>query len=118
MLNRLFNHFDPNNDGHLSEVELKALIMGLGIQRSSKIPEEDELKRWMSEFDMSNDEQISLREFIEGFKRWVQVSIESKKKSPAGSPPNEAHDWDQEAQVRNSNLSMLSMRGGCPSWLR
>lgn len=107
VLEQLFDHFDPNHDGHLSEVELKALIMGLGIQRSSKIPEADELKRWMSEFDMSNDEQISLREFIEGFKRWVQVSIESKKKSPAGSPPNEAHDWDQEAQTANLDLALL-----------
>lgn len=75
--------------------------MGLGIQRNSKVPEEDELKRWMAEFDMSNDGQISVKEFIEGFKRWVQISVSGRKKSPAGSPPNETHDWDQEAQVTN-----------------
>jgi len=98
-LNRLFKHFDEENDGLLTEKELRALILGLGIQRASKVPEGEELKRWMAEFDVTQDKNISWDEFREGFKRWVKVSKSQRKKSPAGSPPSESHYWDQEAQV-------------------
>lgn len=103
---RLFDHFDPDHDKVLTETELRGLILGLGIERhNGQVPDEDELKHWMKEFDVSGDGQISVDEFLEGIKRWMNISMGSfKKRNSASSSLNSAssdhHDWDFEAQVK------------------
>ncbi|KAG0628532.1 hypothetical protein M758_1G033800 [Ceratodon purpureus] len=112
---RLFDHFDPDHDQLLTEVELKGLILGLGIERhNGQVPEEDELKHWMKEFDVSGDGQISQEEFLQGIKRWMNISLGSFKKrksasSSANSSPSEPHGWDFEAQVKDAKLDLAAL---------
>jgi hypothetical protein len=105
-LGRLFDYFDRDHDKFLTEAELKGLILGLGIERhNGQVPDEDELKHWMKDFDVSGDGQISAEEFLEGIKRWMRISLGSFNRrkpasSSANSSPSEHHGWDFEAQVR------------------
>ena len=109
-LGRLFDYFDRDHDKFLTEAELKGLILGLGIERhNGQVPDEEELKHWMKEFDISGDGQISVDEYLEGTKRWMKISLGSykKKKSASSSSnslsPSEHHSWELEAQMRVSN---------------
>lgn len=105
MFVRLFDHFDEadeagNRDEHLTQTELKALIMGLGIQRyNGEVPDTQEVQHWMQEFDThKKDDLISKDEFLSGMLRWIKSSKTSFKKS--GSSSRNPHQiWDAEAQV-------------------
>lgn len=103
---RLFGHFDKDDNGHLTAVELKGLLLGLEIKRhDGAIPDDEEVQRWMEEFDVSMDGQISVQEFLQGIKKWMKISQGSFKKrsdhSSETSSPSEHqhHGWDFEAQV-------------------
>ena len=102
---RLFDHFDEadeagKKDEHLTQTELKALIMGLGIQRyNGEVPDAREVQHWMQEFDThKKDELISKQEFLAGMMRWIKSSKTSFKKS-ASSSQSPHQIWDTEAQV-------------------
>lgn len=102
---RLFRHFDPDNDEHLTMTELRGLILGLGIERDNgQVPDEEELQHWMLEFDVSRDNQISVDEFLQGIKRWMKSATvsfpETNTVEVNRSSNSEHHGWDFEAQVR------------------
>ncbi|KAI7739242.1 hypothetical protein M8C21_004439 [Ambrosia artemisiifolia] len=56
---KIFNRFDTNSDGQISEDELFAILKSLGSDTSP-----DEVKRVMAEIDADGDGFISLDEFI------------------------------------------------------
>ncbi|XP_024370568.1 sodium/calcium exchanger NCL1 [Physcomitrium patens] len=112
VLLKLFGHFDPDNDKHLTKTELKGLILGLGIERhNGQVPDEDELQHWMSEFDVSRDNRISVDEFLQGIKRWMKSSSTATKKKNGAvaidSQSSDHHGWDFEAQNAKFDLASL-----------
>ena len=105
-INRLFDHFDSDHDKLLTETELKGLILGLGIERhNGQVPDEDELKHWMKEFDVSGDGQISIEEFLAGIDRWAEASRGTFKRAKSAPimlgtyAPASAEPFDFEALV-------------------
>jgi hypothetical protein len=106
VFDRLFDHFDQEEpkDGHLTKPELKALILGLDVKRhNGEIPDEDEVKQWMEEFDTSHDGMISKEEFLTGIMKWMKRSPSRKLKDPsAHSGKSHSRLWDREAQVRGA----------------
>ncbi|KAG2667618.1 hypothetical protein I3760_15G124500 [Carya illinoinensis] len=57
---KVFNRFDTNGDGKISESELGAVLSSLG----TAFADEGELRRIMAELDSDNDGFISLPEFV------------------------------------------------------
>lgn len=104
VFDRLFDHFDQEDpkDGHLTRPELKALILGLDVKRhNGEIPDEDEVKQWMAEFDSSHDGRVSMNEFLRGIKKWMKSSTSrSRRKAAADMEESHSGRWDTEAQVR------------------
>jgi len=107
VLQQLFNHFDDEKDGHLTDSELSGLICGIGIQREGKLPNKGELKRWMAEYDKSADGKVSWDEFRDGFKKWVKACNAQKKKPTTGLSTIESNNWDQENQGENVDLLQI-----------
>ena len=107
VFDRLFAHFDEENDGYLTRKELKGLIIGLGVERhNGEVPGEEEVGHWMAEFDVDNrDSKISWEEFAKGITRWMKSSNSRKKKSSEIEVSHSGR-WDTEAQA--SVLSLLN----------
>lgn len=75
--------------------------MGLGVERhNGKVPDEDEVKQWMMDFDLSNDGKVSTKEFLDGIKSWMKSPTSLKKKKPSPDmEESQSGRWDAEAQV-------------------
>ncbi|XP_002987555.2 sodium/calcium exchanger NCL1 [Selaginella moellendorffii] len=107
-LTKLFSYFDEDKSGHLTQHELKALIIGLGIGHESLLPKEEELKAWMSDFDRSSDDKISESEFISGFTRWIKDLQQPKEEHRDND-----NGWDTEAQsAQTSYMALMDGQGG------
>ncbi|CAM6118451.1 unnamed protein product [Calypogeia fissa] len=85
VLSNIFVYFDRNGDNLLSEGELKGLMTSLGIEHDGVIPEEEDVKLWLQEFDISEDRKISKDEFVVGMEKWMDSFVDPSK-APRRSP--------------------------------
>ncbi|XP_002974272.2 sodium/calcium exchanger NCL1 [Selaginella moellendorffii] len=98
---RIFGYFDENDDGHLSERELRGLIVGLGITHETHLPEEEEVQNWLKEFDTSRDDKVSQEEFVAAITKWMR-SFRAK-----DSHRDNPEYWDSQAKDARSSLDAL-----------
>lgn len=70
-LAHIFKQFDENGDGQLSRAEVKALIVGLGIQHQGQVPSDMEVDTWLREFDSDVSGGLEEQEFINGLAKWL-----------------------------------------------
>ncbi|KAI7754655.1 hypothetical protein M8C21_030934 [Ambrosia artemisiifolia] len=92
---RLFNSVDVNGDGHLSLVELRALVVGMQLN-AINLNEDDAIDKVMKEFDTSGDEQVDFQEFVTGIANWLEEARRTKISSIAG--PDYIHDYHEETK--------------------
>ncbi|KAL7218332.1 hypothetical protein ACSBR2_011575 [Camellia fascicularis] len=83
IVEQLFRTIDGDNDGFITEPELKALIVLMRLDEIN-FDQDDAVRKVMNDFDTSNDYKIDLREFINGISKWLD---EAKQ---AGAPSREA----------------------------
>ncbi|XP_057816210.2 sodium/calcium exchanger NCL2 isoform X2 [Cryptomeria japonica] len=69
----IFNSLDSDGDGHLSEGELRGLLVGLELHQQNASAK-DALDKIMSDFDTSRDGKLDLMEFEEGIRSWLHVA--------------------------------------------
>eukprot|EP00246_Nothoceros_aenigmaticus_P010049 TRINITY_DN2634_c0_g1_i1.p1 TRINITY_DN2634_c0_g1~~TRINITY_DN2634_c0_g1_i1.p1 ORF type:complete len:615 (+),score=111.83 TRINITY_DN2634_c0_g1_i1:176-2020(+) len=100
---KLFDHFDADNNHLLSVKELKALIVGISFEHEGSVPSEEVVSSWMSQFDLSKDGNISEEEFMSGMSRWLKVV--SGKKAADSQPHNTL--WKEEDKSARNALAML-----------
>ncbi|PRQ31084.1 putative sodium/calcium exchanger membrane region, EF-hand domain pair [Rosa chinensis] len=67
---KLFDTIDMNRDNHLSLSELKALMVGIRFDEI-ELDKDDAADKVMKDFDTSHDSQISVQEFKDGIKKWL-----------------------------------------------
>ncbi|KAI3712094.1 hypothetical protein L1987_70643 [Smallanthus sonchifolius] len=98
ILYKLFNSVDVNGDGHLSQVELRSLVVGM--QLNINLNEDDTIYKVMKEFDTSGDDEVDFEEFITGIANWLEEARLSKTYSPLAGPDatNYIHDYFEETK--------------------
>ncbi|KAL4555098.1 hypothetical protein LXL04_037709 [Taraxacum kok-saghyz] len=97
VMTRLFNDVDVNGNKHLSQSELRALVVGLKLQ-DLNLDEDDAIDKVMSEFDMSNNNEIEFDEFTVGLQKWLKQAKGSKHGlySPGPETMKYVHDYFEE----------------------
>ena len=73
---RIFTRIDDDNDGILSRVELKALIIGIHFNEIT-FDENEVVDRVLKDFDTSLDSKIDFNEFVAGVEKWLQEARNS-----------------------------------------
>ncbi|XVF18738.1 hypothetical protein REPUB_Repub11eG0049000 [Reevesia pubescens] len=84
IIKKLFKTIDENDDGALSQPELKALIIGIRFEEID-LDKDDAVRKVMADFDTSRDSLIQEDEFIKGIKKWI---YEAKQTGGAYIEPN------------------------------
>lgn len=73
---RIFTRIDDDNDGLLSRVELKALIIGIHFNEIT-FDENEVVDKVLKDFDTSLDSKIDFGEFVAGVEKWLQEARNS-----------------------------------------
>ncbi|XP_047952084.1 sodium/calcium exchanger NCL-like [Salvia hispanica] len=76
VLKKIFTRIDDDNDGILSRVELKALIIGIHFNEIT-FDENEVVDRVLKDFDTSLDSKIDFNEFVAGVEKWLQEARNS-----------------------------------------
>ncbi|XP_076882533.1 sodium/calcium exchanger NCL-like [Bidens hawaiensis] len=95
VLHKLFNSVDVNGDGHLSVMELRALVVGMQLN-DINLKEDDAIDKVMKEFDTSGDEEVDFQEFVTGIAKWLEEAKRTKISYNAG--PDYIHDYHEETK--------------------
>ncbi|KAG6424475.1 hypothetical protein SASPL_114893 [Salvia splendens] len=76
VLKKIFLRIDDDNDGILSRVELKALIIGIHFNEIT-FDENEVVDKVLKDFDTSLDSKIDFNEFVAGVQKWLQEARNS-----------------------------------------
>ncbi|KAL4586670.1 hypothetical protein LXL04_011312 [Taraxacum kok-saghyz] len=98
----IFNRFDTNGDGSISEEELIGVLKSLGSDTSP-----DEVKRIMKEIDTDSDGSISLDEFV-GFCKGIAGDSEDEDLKETFK----LYDQDNNGKISASELHQILSRLG------
>ncbi|OWM91152.1 hypothetical protein CDL15_Pgr000095 [Punica granatum] len=74
LIKELFRRIDKNRNKQISENELYAFILGVQIEEAG-FHTDDSTQRVMKEFDLTQDSQISEKEFIQGISKWLDEAM-------------------------------------------
>ncbi|PWA66615.1 calcium-binding EF-hand family protein [Artemisia annua] len=112
VLKRLFDSVDVNGDGHLSQLELRALVVGMQLT-DIRLNEEDAVQRIMKDFDTSGDDEVDFKEFFKGIENWLKEARSTKISSPVAGhdTTNYIQDYYEETK-RQHYLLALGDEGG------
>ncbi|KAL7218334.1 hypothetical protein ACSBR2_011577 [Camellia fascicularis] len=99
---KLFRTIDGDEDGFISEPELKALIVGMRLDEIS-LNGDDAVKKVMNDFDTSNDYKIDLLEFINGISKWLDEVKQAGASSREAGPASLKHLDDFHKQTKREH---------------
>ena len=68
---RLFTATDTNNDKEISDIELRALIVGIHFEEIIDLDCDDAVNKIMKDFDTSHNNKIDKTEFVDGVSKWL-----------------------------------------------
>ncbi|GAV64038.1 Na_Ca_ex domain-containing protein/EF_hand_5 domain-containing protein [Cephalotus follicularis] len=105
VLHKLFDAIDENSDGHLSDSELKALIIGIRFEEID-LDKNDAVLKIMQDFDTSNDHQIDFHEFVRGITKWLKEAMRGKAVSADPGPRTMKfiHDFNEQTKKEHDLL--------------
>ncbi|CAH1425718.1 unnamed protein product [Lactuca virosa] len=99
VLFRLFNSVDVNGDKHLSQAELRALVVGMQLN-DINLNEDDAVLKVMKDFDTSGNDEIDFEEFVSGITKWIEEAKSTILASHVSGPDttNYFHDYYEETK--------------------
>jgi len=82
---RLFTTIDENQDGSLTNNELRALVIGIQFEEID-LDHDDAVTRIMNDFDTSGNALVDEEEFVNGVCRWLQRAQRARVASGDAGP--------------------------------
>ncbi|XP_059661460.1 sodium/calcium exchanger NCL-like [Cornus florida] len=103
IVEKLFKMIDGDNDGFISDAELRALIVGIQFDNIN-LNQEDAVDKVMKDFDiLTRDSKVDKREFKEGIERWLEEAKCSGDSSPEGGPGAKNYLDDYHKQTKREH---------------
>uniref|UniRef100_A0A7N2MCA1 EF-hand domain-containing protein n=1 Tax=Quercus lobata TaxID=97700 RepID=A0A7N2MCA1_QUELO len=78
---KLFSSIDANHDGHISDSELRAWIVGINFDEID-LDQNDAVNKIMKDFDTSGNSSIEKEEFVDGISRWLNKTKKTAARDP------------------------------------
>ncbi|XP_050247454.1 sodium/calcium exchanger NCL-like isoform X4 [Quercus robur] len=78
---KLFSTIDTNHDGHISDSELRAWIVGINFDEID-LDQNDAVNKIMKDFDTSGNSSIEKEEFVDGISRWLNKTKKTAARDP------------------------------------
>jgi len=78
---RLFSSIDVDNNGHISDSELRALMVGINFDKIF-LDQNDAVNKIMKDFDTSGNSTIEYHEFLGGISRWLKKTVQAAARNP------------------------------------
>ena len=89
---RLFSTIDTNHDRNISDIELRAFIVGIQFGEID-LDHDAVVDEIMNDFDTSGDSKIDEDEFVNGISRWLKAKLAAARNP--GSLTKCFDDWHQ-----------------------
>ncbi|KAL0001471.1 hypothetical protein SO802_015252 [Lithocarpus litseifolius] len=70
-IEKLFSAIDTNGDREISDIELRALIVGIQFEEIIDLDCDDAVNKIMNDFDTSHNNKIDQQEFVNGISKWL-----------------------------------------------
>lgn len=111
IIKKLFSSIDVNDDGHISDSELRALMVGINFD-GVVLDQNEAVNKIMKDFDTSGDSKIVLDEFISGISRWLKKTMPAVARNPGlktkGSETKVFDDLHMETKRQRDLLDVRS----------
>ena len=78
---RLFSSIDVDHDGHISDSELRALMVGINFDEID-LDQNEAVNKIMKDFDTSGNSTIEEHEFVSGISRWLKKTMRAAARNP------------------------------------
>ena len=92
---RLFSTIDTNRDGHISDSELRAFIIGIQFEEFD-LDHNAVVNKIRNYFDTSGNSSIEKEEFVDGISRWLNKT----NRIAARNPGSETRVFDDSHMVK------------------
>ncbi|KAL4619879.1 hypothetical protein ACB092_06G113000 [Castanea dentata] len=70
-IGKLFTATDTDHDEEISDIELRALIVGIQFEEIIDLDFDDAVDKIMKDFDTSRNNKIDMPEFVDGISKWL-----------------------------------------------
>lgn len=108
-IEKLFTAIDTNHDRKISDIELRALIVGIQFEEIIDLDCDDAVNKIMKDFDKSHDNKIDQQEFFNGIAKWLdKIKRGAARNAGRYSMKNFLNDFHKETK-REKDL--LDLRG-------
>ncbi|XP_030928543.1 sodium/calcium exchanger NCL-like isoform X1 [Quercus lobata] len=81
IIEKLFSSIDVDNNGHISDSELRALMVGINFDKIF-LDQNDAVNKIMKDFDTSGNSTIEYHEFLGGISRWLKKTVQAAARNP------------------------------------
>nr|POF08461.1 calcium-dependent protein kinase 8 [Quercus suber] len=81
IIKKLFSSIDVNDNGHISDSELRALMVGINFDEID-LDQNEAVNKIMKDFDTSSDSKIVFDEFVSGISRWLKKTMRAAARNP------------------------------------
>nr|POF08460.1 calcium-dependent protein kinase 8 [Quercus suber] len=104
IIKKLFSSIDVNDNGHISDSELRALMVGINFDEID-LDQNEAVNKIMKDFDTSSDSKIVFDEFVSGISRWLKKTMRAAARNP-GSETKVFIDFHMETKREHDLLDV------------
>ncbi|KAL5715921.1 hypothetical protein ACHQM5_017679 [Ranunculus cassubicifolius] len=110
VITKLFKSVDGNDDGFLDPQEIRALMIGMHLEKID-FDDQTTVEKVLRDFDSSGDSRLDQTEFVHGISRWLREAMRSRSPTHPHTM-NFVDEFHQQAKKEHDSLGNEDEEGG------